>query len=145
MNVNSIELDVAYDEYHCKLEFHRRISVIRGDSAIGKTTLIEMLSRPLTKVVSTYIVDIPTINGWYNTMANSTDAILFFDDRSLVESARFADAVSKYCSQNNLWLVIIDRAISFGGGRLSYAVDSIYEMFNNGDSEYWIEPIFPVG
>lgn len=29
--------------------------------------------------------------------------------------------------------------------RLSYAVDSIYEMFNNGDSEYWIEPIFPVG
>ena len=143
--MNSIELDVAYDEYHCKLEFHRRISVIRGDSAIGKTTLIEMLSRPLTKVVSTYIVDIPTINGWYNTMANSTDVILFFDDRSLVESARFADAVSKYCSQNNLWLVIIDRAISFGGGRLSYAVDSIYEMFNNGDSEYWIEPIFPAG
>lgn len=29
--------------------------------------------------------------------------------------------------------------------RLSYVIDSIYEMFNNGDSEYWIEPIFPVG
>lgn len=142
--MNSIELDVTYNKYHCHLEFHRRISIIRGDSAIGKTSLIDMVSNPLTTVVSTYPIDIAGSNGWFNTMIGATDTIIFFDDMTIVESARFADAVSKYCSQNNLWLVVMDRSLEFGGGKLSYAVDSIYDMFNDGNTEYWIEPEFPV-
>ena len=135
-----IELKISSRVYNCDLKFERRLSIIRGDSGTGKSTLAELTSQQVNGVLikSTYPISVVTETTWETLISGSTDRILIFDDLDIVETARFADMYVKYAVLNNLYFIVIAREdVSLvSTGRLSYSTNSIYKMIKDGNTHY---------
>ena len=145
-----IELSVNSRIYNFSCKLYRRLTVITGDSAGGKTTLVEVLTGTIPGVTVKCSLNVKPVNevSWESMLMKEKDTILFFDDLTCVETKHFADMCKKFLVKNNLYLVIIDRAISqfdFEAesknlDRLSISVNEIYEMKNDGNN-YWLEAV----
>lgn len=110
-------------------ELLRNITVIRGDSATGKTTLIGLLSdyEALGKQSGVTVkCDKPcrvlTANDWKIRLENIKDSIVFIDEgNKFIKSEEFARAVR----DSDNYYVLITRENLYN---LPYSVEEIYEM-----------------
>lgn len=93
--------------YHWK----RRITIIRGDSGIGKTTLVDLVSQSIMGVQVNCPLDIivATETTWQAVMQFNTNSLIIFDDLELVASAKFASEVKKTSSNNNYYLIFLEK------------------------------------
>lgn len=136
--MNTIKLDVHADEFHFSLELTRRLTVVKGNSASGKTTLTEFVSAEdrIAVIESDYPVLVATNSTWQSTVAGSTDSIIIFDDLRLVGSPEFAKAYKDYCVLNNLWFLVMGREDNEeqlqNFYHLSYCMNNIFEMVHEG-------------
>ena len=122
-------IEVRNQRVMFRLELKRNITVIRGDSATGKTTLISMLSDHETYGKESGVkvkCDKPcrVLSGfdWQFRLANIKDSIVFIDEGNrFVKSVEFADAVR---NSDNYYVLITRESLY----NLPYSVEEVYEM-----------------
>ena len=103
---HSLIVQSAHLKY--EMEFSRNITIIQGDSATGKTTLVEMIEEYLLNGSDTGITlscDQPCRviagNTWKEQLSTINDSIVFVDEGNrFISSEEFAVAVRK---TNNTW------------------------------------------
>ena len=114
-------------------EIKRNITIIKGDSATGKTTLVEMIREHYENGESSGIElsckkSCAVISGkeWAVILSTMKDKIVFIDEgNAFVHSKEFARAVQ----QSDNYYVIVTRE---GLANLPYSVDEIYGIRESG-------------
>ena len=125
----SYQIEVRSRRIVFKLDIKRNITVIRGDSATGKTTLIGMLSdyEELGKQSGVSVKCLKpcrVLSGtvWESRLEKIRDSIVFIDEgNKFIRSREFAEAVRN--SDN--YYVLITRENLYN---LPYSVDEVYEL-----------------
>lgn len=124
---------VKNNKLHYEFEIKRNITIIKGDSATGKTTLINMIRQFANLGNSSgvdIISDVPcrTLEGmdWQVILQNISGNILFIDEENkFIRTEQFATAVRG--SDN--YFVIITRENLYN---LPYSVEEIYGLHSSG-------------
>ena len=123
------KIEVRNNKIVFKLELERSITVIKGDSATGKTTLVELLGYYQNFGASSGVTvkcDKPCIvlsgSSWKLTIANTKDSIVFIDEGgNYVATEEFAGIIK----DSDNYYVIITRENLYN---LPISVDAIYGM-----------------
>ena len=124
---------VQNNRLHYEFEIKRNITVIQGDSASGKTTLITMLRQAENLGNSSgvdVISDVPcrVLEGqsWEVILRNSSGNIFFIDEEnSFIKTEKFAKAV---CGSDNYYVLITRENLY----NLPYSVEEIYGLYASG-------------
>ena len=150
---NIIKLEINSPNYRFSGTFNRRITIIHGDSATGKSSLVRFIQSysPLVQVTCDLDIKILTEDTWETTISGTNNAVIICDDLMCCESLKFASFCKKYLVLNNLYLVLITRAslenlrdaeqINNSGehfNRLSISLNEICNFVCNG-KEHWLE------
>lgn len=120
-----------------KLSVNRNITILRGDSATGKTTLIDMIfSYQLNGKSSGVTVEcdkpcvVLTALNWQGNLAAIHDSIVFIDEGGeFVLSREFAREIQ----DTDNYYVIATRSSLFG---LPYSVKEVYGIRNKAGNRY---------
>lgn len=139
--MSTIRLMIKSDIYNCDWEFERRLNIIRGDSGIGKTTLVEILTnRPQGIEIYTSLPTVTVLeNSWQNTLSGTSDSILLFDDISAVETSDFANLYKSCVVNQNNYVIAIARENQFQPGkfgRLSFSINAMYLEITDGTQHF---------
>lgn len=118
---------------HYEFEIKRNITIIQGNSATGKTTLLELLRQYMNLGEDSgidVICDVPCriVEGidWKIIISNLSENIIFIDEgNKFIFSEEFASIVKK--SDN--YFVLITRENLYN---LPYSIDEIYGMRSSG-------------
>lgn len=124
---------VKNNRLHYEFEIKRNITIIQGDSATGKTTLINMLRQAENLGESSgidVISDVPCKilegNNWKIILENSSGNIFFIDEEnSFINTEEFASMVK----ESDNYFVLITRENLYN---LPYSVDEIYGLHESG-------------
>lgn len=124
---------VQNNKLHYEFDIKRNITIIKGDSATGKTTLIDMIRLAQNLGESSGIelsCDVPcrVLEGpdWKLLLSNIHEHIIFIDEENaFINSEDFAEEVSK--SDN--YFVLITRENLYN---LPYSVEEIYGIHSYG-------------
>lgn len=124
---------VQNNKLHYEFEIKRNITIIQGDSATGKTTLIQMIRQAVNLGASSgidIVCDVPlrTLEGadWKIILQNLSNHILFIDEENaFIGTEEFAASVKN--SDN--YFVIITRENLYN---LPYSVEEIYGLHASG-------------
>ncbi|WP_026655832.1 hypothetical protein [Butyrivibrio sp. AE3003] len=118
-----------------KFELDHNISVIRGDSGTGKTTLVNMIRSYQVEGRSSgielgcdkkCIALVGAGNDWLDVINKTEDSIVFIDEgEKYISSISFADAIKN----TDNYYVIVSRNNLYN---LPYSVDAIYEIKKSG-------------
>ena len=111
------EIVVQNRRLHYRFTIERNVTILRGDSATGKTTLINMISdyQRLGKqsgvtVVSDKPCVVLTAQNWQLNLTQIQDSIIFIDEgEAFVRSKEFAEAIQN----SGNYYVIATRASLF--------------------------------
>ena len=111
------------------IELMRKITVISGDSATGKTTLVSLLrsfqnygAQSGIKVSSTRPCMVIDSSNWQSLVEQTQDAILFIDEGNrFLRSKEFADAVK----HSSCYFVLVTRESL---SQLPYSVHSLLKL-----------------
>lgn len=118
---------------HYEFDIRRNITVIKGDSASGKTTLVEMIqeymdqgSESMITIQSDKRCGVISGNTWKGQLAEFSDSLIFID-----EGNRFVltDEFSKIIQQTDNYYIIVSRESL---PNLPYSVDEIYGIHQSG-------------
>lgn len=124
-----------------KYEFDvkRNITVIRGDSATGKTTLIELLSQYARFSERTGIrveSDVPCLVyadglvSWQESLSATKDSIVFIDeDFDFIKTKEFASVIK---GSSNYYVLITRDYLK----NLPYSINEVYGIRNSGRFNY---------
>lgn len=124
-----------------KYEFDicRNITLIQGDSATGKTTLVNMLAEYVSQQGRTGMLlqsDVPcvvfqTLNGnWKEELAIIHDSIIFVDEQySFIRSKEFAEVIE---GSSNYYVLITRLSLP----TLPYSIKEIYGIRSSGKYHY---------
>lgn len=115
------------------MTFTRNLTVIQGDSATGKTTLVDMIQEYLLNGSDTgisLVCDCPLRvlagNTWKEQLSGITGSIVFIDEGNrFVASREFAEAVS---GSDNYYVIVTREALD----NLPYSVTEIYGIKSSG-------------
>ena len=129
--IHKVVVGTKYLKY--EFELRRNLTVIRGDSATGKTTLVDMIrthmndgeSGPVTLNCDKgcYVVE---GNLWKGQLNNIQDSIVFIDEgNEFVKTKDFARAIQ----QTDNYYVIVTRE---GLPALPYSVEEVYGIRTSG-------------
>lgn len=112
-----------------EFDIRRNITVIRGDSATGKTTLVELLRAYGNRGAESGVTlhsDVPCSvyggsgDGWEGWIRSQEKAIIFIDeDYSFVQSEKFASCIQK---TSNYYVLITRKSLQ----NLPYSINEIY-------------------
>lgn len=124
---------IQNNRLHYEFEVKRNITIIQGDSATGKTTLINMLRQAENLGVSSgidVVCDVPCriLEGksWKLVLENASGNIFFIDEENIfINTEEFAGAVRG--SDN--YFVLITRENLYN---LPYSVEEIYGLHSSG-------------
>ena len=124
---------VKNNRLHYEFEIKRNITIIQGDSATGKTTLINMLRQAENLGESSgidVISDVPCRilegNNWKIILENSSGNIFFIDEEnSFINTEEFASMVK----ESDNYFILITRENLYN---LPYSVDEIYGLHESG-------------
>lgn len=122
--------------------FTRNLTVIQGDSATGKTTLVDMIQEYLLNGSDTGITltcDCPCRvlagNTWKEQLTGIEDSIIFIDEGNrFVSSMEFAEAVR---ASGNYYVIVTREALD----NLPYSVTEIYGIRSSGKYSS-LEPVY---
>lgn len=117
-------------------ELERNISIIRGNSATGKTTLISMISdfhsQGAASGVQLYsdkkcvVLSSQNANEWQNSLKYIEDSIVFIDEGECYTSSKeFAEAIKA----TDNYYVIVTRNNLYD---IPYSIDAIFEIKTSG-------------
>lgn len=151
---NTLNLEVRSNVFNFSCELHRRITVIRGDSGVGKTSLVNIVTSkiPGISVKCNLNVKVADDDSWRSMMIVEKDTIIFFDDLQATETLEFAVICKETLVKNNLYAVIINRDSLQNFKEIekensghkymtaSISVSEIYNFKSNG-TEHWLEPV----
>ena len=120
---------VSNRNVHFSFDITRNITVIRGDSATGKTTMINLLTeyenfgrQSGVTLVCDKRCRVLTEADWEIRLQNMKDSIIFIDEGNrFIKSTDFARCVR----ESDNYYVIITRESLYN---LPYSVEEIYEM-----------------
>lgn len=124
---------VKNNRLHYEFEIKRNITIIQGDSATGKTTLINMLRQAENLGESSgidVISDVPCKilegSNWKIILENLSGNIFFIDEEnSFINTKEFASMVK----ESDNYFVLITRENLYN---LPYSVDEIYGLHESG-------------
>lgn len=124
---------VKNNRLHYEFEIKRNITIIKGDSATGKTTLVNMIRQFANLGNSSgidVICDVPcrTLEGadWKIILQNISGNILFIDEENVfIRSEEFASEIK----ESDNYFVIITRENLYN---LPYSVEEIYGLHSSG-------------
>ena len=120
---------VQNNRLHYELEIRRNITIIQGNSATGKTTLVNMLRQAENLGNSSGIdvqCDVPCRILEGLILENSQKTIFFIDEENaFMNTEEFASAV---CKSDN-YVVLITRENLYN---LPYSVEEIYGLHSSG-------------
>ena len=133
----SHQIIIKNNRLNYKFTIYRDITILRGDSATGKTTLIEMVDAFCRDGVSSGIEVICdkkcvvlTRGNWERDLKDYRDCIVFIDEgNAFVRSKNFAEMVKR--SDN--YYVIATRESLF---ELPYSIHEIYGVRNKSGNRY---------
>ena len=125
-----------------EMEFTRNITIIQGDSASGKTTLVEMIAEYLlngsdTGISLTCDCKCCVVAGstWQEQLNNISNSIVFIDEGNrFVSSEDFAGEVK---ASSNYFVIVTREAID----NLPYSVTEIYGIRSSGKFGS-LEPVY---
>ncbi len=114
---------------HFTLELERNITVIRGDSATGKTTMLGMLRDYEEQGAQSGVTvrcDKPcrilTSRDWENQLAHIEESIVFIDEgNAFVSSHAFAQAI---CDSSNYYVIVTRESLY----QLPYSVEAVLTL-----------------
>lgn len=129
------------NKIHYNLTIRRNITVLKGDSASGKTELIRLLSAYNSNPSSsgiTLICDkkctVLTEENWRLFTEANTQHIFFIDEgNSFLKTKEFADTVK---GADNYFVIISREKLS----QLPYSIDEIYGLRENGGAGKYHTP-----
>lgn len=142
-----VYISVKSDKYNITIPLERRITYLRGDSGVGKTTFVDyvlagvMDGDPNVEVSypDDYSIDILSSLHIAADIRNRNNAILIIDDSTQSENADFSNTVANVLLRNNLYLLIINRVdmvdagiTEAGKSKCDYAVGSILWVEKDG-------------
>ena len=124
---------VQNNKLHYEMNIRRNITIIRGDSATGKTKLIHLLEQAANLGVSSGVevfCERPcrTLGGkdWNLILPNIHEHIIFLDEENeFVKSQEFAAAVK---ASDNYFVIVTREDLP----NLPYSVDEIYGIHTSG-------------
>lgn len=124
------------------MAFMRNLTVIQGDSATGKTTLVDMIQEYLLNGADTgisLVCDCPCRvvagNTWKEQLSGIENSIVFIDEGNrFVASADFAEAVR---GSSNYYVIITRESLD----NLPYSVTEIYGIRSSGKYGS-LEPVY---
>lgn len=127
------KVSVENNRLHYEFEIKQNITIIRGDSATGKTTLVNMLRQaqkfgPSSGIDLICEVPCKILEGenWKLILENATDSIFFIDNgNAFINTEEFAEAVKK---SNNYFVLITRENLH----NLPESVDEIYGLHCSG-------------
>lgn len=128
-----------------KFDLFRNITIVRGDSGTGKTTLYNMIA-DYTRLKADSGVTVSSAKkcvalvdmDWKNQLSHLNDSIVFIDEGSdFISSKEFAEAIK----HTDNYYVIFNRE---GLHELPYSVDEIYEIKTSG-KYHTFKKMFPSG
>ena len=143
--MTEVYIGVESDQYRIHIPLERRVTYLRGDSGVGKTTFVNYVTAGVIDEDPTIHIEYPT--GYnvvvlnYLQMAEQIkiykNAILIIDDSIQAEDTDFSNAVVNCLLKNNLYLLIINRVEILGlssekSTSFDYAVGSILWVEKNG-------------
>lgn len=116
-----------------EFDLKRNITILRGDSATGKTTLIEMIQEYLVNGNDSGVnfscdteCRVLTGNLWKEQIPRNRDAILFIDEGNrFVKTQEFAEVVKK---SGNYYVIVTRESLEM----LPISVDEIYGIRSSG-------------
>ena len=122
--------------------FTRSLTVIQGDSATGKTTLVDMIQEYLLNGSDTgisLVCDCPCRvlagNTWKEQLAGIENSIVFIDEGNrFVASAEFAKMIK---GSDNYYVIVTREALD----NLPYSVTEIYGIKSSGKYGF-LEPVY---
>ena len=114
-------------------ELRRNLTIIRGDSATGKTTLVEMIqdyiNNPSGTPVDLYCdKNCYVLEGalWKEQLSGISDGIVFIDEGNwFIKSVEFASLIQQ---TDNYYVIISRESLS----TLPYSVEEIYGIRTSG-------------
>lgn len=114
-------------------EIRRNLTIIRGDSATGKTTLVDMIqeyvNNPTESPVDlTYDKKCYVLEGalWKGQLAEITDSIVFIDEgNDFIKTEEFAREIQK---TDNYYVIVTRESLP----TLPYSVEEIYGIRTSG-------------
>lgn len=124
---------VQNNKLHYELNIRRNITIIRGDSATGKTQLINLLEQAAALGDGSGVEVLckrpcRTLNGndWNLILPSIHEHIIFLDEENkFMKSQEFADAVK---NSDNYYVIVTREDLP----NLPYSVDEIYGIHTSG-------------
>lgn len=120
-----------------KFTINRNITILRGDSATGKTTLIDMISSYQQNGISSGITitckkpcTVLTGIRWLENLKSIHDSIVFIDEG---DQFALSEDFAKAAQESDNYYVIATRASLFN---LSYSIKEIYGIKNVSGNRY---------
>ena len=124
---------VRNNRLQIKLLIRCNLTILQGNSATGKTTLLELIDQydemgEASGVVVNCDVPCKVLSGrsWERDLADISDSIVFIDeDSTFMRSHEFAHAAR---NSNNYYVLVARESMA----QLPYSVDEIYGLRNTG-------------
>ena len=124
---------------HYEFDIRRNITVIRGDSATGKTTLISLLSEYVRRGSNAGVIlqsDVPCVvfqspnESWKQSLNLIENSIVFIDEEyTFIQSKDFAKTIRE---SSNYYVLITRRILR----ELPYSTKEIYGIRTSGRFHY---------
>lgn len=116
-----------------EFELHRNLTIIRGDSATGKTTLIDMIRDYVNNSSGTPVELLCdkkcyVLEGslWKEQLSGVSDSIVFIDEgNEFIKTVDFADEIQK---TDNYYVIVTRESLP----ALPYSVEEIYGIRTSG-------------
>ena len=126
-------VEVSNRDAKYKFDLHRNITIVRGNSGTGKTTLFDMIT-DYTRLKKSSGVNISCEKecvslidtDWQHQLQNISDSIVFIDEGSeYLRSKKFAETIK---NTDNYYVIFNRESLH----ELPYSVEEIYEIHPSG-------------
>ena len=138
--VGRYEIEIYNNKLHYRLEVKRNITIIQGNSATGKTTLINLISEyerlgngsGITLICEKDCVVLPS-SRWQEYIGETKDSIIFVEENlPFIRTREFAESV---ISSDNYFVIIYRDSLPF----LPYSIEEIYGIREDRESQKYIK------
>ncbi len=131
------EIKVKDARLQYKFTISRNITILRGDSATGKTTLIDMISAYQQNHMSSGVTiscekECVVLNSynWQMNLSQMNDKIVFIDEgASFVKTSEFSEMIK---SSNNYYVIATRSFLP----NLPYSITEVYGIKNTSGNKY---------
>lgn len=112
-----VYIEVQSEIFNMRVPLERRVTYLRGDSGVGKTTFVGLISSALNNedpsinllYTEGYSISIVTDLNNLEDIKNRNKSILVLDDTQMSERESFSNVAANILVQNDLYLLVISR------------------------------------